>query len=221
MPSPASAARTGLRIGILEDQPLFREMLQHLLGALPGTGVSAAADCAQALTEWEARELDVVLLDIDLPDGSGLGVGRELQLVNPSLGVVLLSAIDRSQIMLELSDQEHERWSYLSKRSSTSSSSLIRTLRAAAAGRRIIDPEVVAARGAREGGRLAALSARRFEVLALLAEGLSNQAIAERLDIAVNSVTNHLNAIYSALDIDRSTRNPRVAAVRAFLEETG
>ncbi|GAB2568986.1 response regulator [Leucobacter ruminantium] len=215
MPQPAP-----LRIGLLEDQPLFREMLQHLLGSVPGLRVSPAADCAQALTGWNARELDVVLLDVELPDGSGLDVGRELQRTNPELGIVLLSAIDRSRVLLELDESERARWSYLSKRSSTSASTLVRALRATAAGRCVVDPSVIAGKGARAGSRLASLSERQRQVLDLLAEGLTNQAIATQLGIALNSVSNHVNAIYAQLDIDREQLNPRVAAVRILLEES-
>lgn len=214
MPRP-----TALRVGLLEDQPLFREMLCHLLDAVPGIEVAPAASCAETV-EWQADRLDAAVLDVELPDGTGLEVGRDLRRANAGIGIVLLSAIDRSQILLELDDDERERWSFLSKRSSTSASILIRTIRAAAAGRCVIDPEAVAAREARAGGRLSGLSARQLEVLRLLAEGLTNQAIAERLGIALNSASNHVNAIYAALDIDRETRNPRVTAVRIFLEET-
>jgi DNA-binding NarL/FixJ family response regulator len=207
-----------LRIGLLEDQPLFREMLQHLLRAVPGFAVVTAADCSDATSNWDARALDVALLDVELPDGTGLDVGRALQRSNPDLRVVLLSAVDRSQLLLEI--DEREQWSYLSKNSSTSSAKLIRAIRACAAGRRVIDPDVVGSRRVRAGGRLEGLSSRHLEVLQLVTEGLTNQAIAERLGLALSSVNNHVNAIYAGLQIDRARFNPRVAAARLYLEET-
>ena len=207
-----------LRIGVLEDQPLFREMLLHLLRSVPGFEVVAAGDCAGVSANWDPRSLDVALLDVELPDGTGIDAGRALQRANPQLGIVLLSAVDRSQLLVDL--DEGEQWSYLSKNSSTSSAKLIRTLRASAAGRCVIDPEVVGARTVRAGGRLATLSARHVEVLQLVTEGLTNQSIAERLGIALSSVNNHVNAIYASLDIDRERCNPRVAAARIFLAET-
>lgn len=209
-----------IRLALLEDQPLFREMLQHLLGSVPGIRVAPAADCAQALADWNAAEFDVALLDVELPDGTGIDVGRALRRDNPGLGIVLLSAVDRSRVLLELDDDERAHWSYLSKRSSTSASVLVRAVRAAAAGVSVIDPSVLADRRARAGSSLASLSARQHEVLGLIAEGLNNQSIADRLGIALNSVSNHLNAIYAQLGIDRGLLNPRVAAVRTLLEET-
>ncbi len=214
-----TAARP-LRIGVLEDQQLFREMLQHLLQSVPGMQVRTAMSLAQMRSEWDASELDVVVLDFELPDGNGLEAGRELRKVNPELGIVLLSAVDRSLVLLELEPGEAPRWSYLSKHSSTSASTLVRAIRASAEGRLLIDPGLVAGRRARSGGKVAALSDRQREVLSLLAEGLTNQAIAERLGLAVNSVNNHVNALYAALGLNESSRNPRVSAVRIFLAET-
>ncbi len=215
-----SAAPHTLRIGLLEDQPLFREMLQHLLSLVPGFSLQVASTVAQTRSEWNAERLDVALLDYELPDGDGLEVGRALQQANPSLGVVLLSAVDRSVVLLDLEPHEAERWSFLSKNSSVSTSMLIRALRASAEGRCVIDPVVVAARKARAGSRVAALSERQGQVLTLIAEGLTNQAIAEQLGIAVNSVNNHVNSMYNALGLNESARNPRVSAVRLFLAET-
>ncbi len=215
-----NAAQRPLRIAVLEDQPLFREMLVHLLGSVPGFTVQDASTVRQALHQWKAEDLDVVLLDFELPDGNGLEAGRALQRQKPELGVVLLSAVDRSLVLLELEPQEAVRWSYLSKHASVSATALVRAVRASANGRCTIDPAIVTSRTARAGSRVAALSGRQREVLSLIAEGLTNQAIAERLGLAVNSVNNHVNALYAALGLSESTRNPRVTAVRVFLEET-
>jgi len=209
-----------MRIGVLEDQPLYREMLERLLRSVPGFEVVSAGSVHEALSTWRAAELDVALLDFELPDGTGLDVGRALQQRNPRLGVVLLSAVDRSLIMLELDQHEAERWSYLSKHASISTGTLIRTLHASSEGRSVIDHATVKARVPRAGGRVEALSERQREVLALLAEGYTNQSIADRLSLAVNSVNNHVNALYIALGVNESSRNPRVSAVRIFLEET-
>ncbi len=209
-----------LRIGLLEDQPLFREMLQHLLSSVSGFTVQQASSVRQALNEWDATELDVALLDFELPDGTGLEAGRALRKAHPELGIVLLSAVNRSLIMLELEPHEVGRWSYLSKQASLSASTLVRAIRASADGRVVIDPAVVQERKARTGSKVAALSTRQREVLGLLAEGFTNQAIAEHLGLSVNSINNHVNALYVALGLNESTRNPRVTAVRVFLEET-
>ncbi|MDY0830197.1 response regulator transcription factor [Microbacterium sp. BG28] len=209
-----------LRIALVEDQPLYRDMLVGLLRAVPDFDLVVAAGSA-AETARFPRDLDVALLDITLPDGDGIEVGRRLQERQSSLSVVLLSAVDRLNTLLDVPEEQRRRWSYLSKTSALSAPSLVSALRASAGGRSVLDRELVERRRARPRGRLAALSARQFEVLTLLAEGLTNTAIARRLNLADRSVDNHVNAVYSALGLGGDAeRNPRVSAVRIFLEES-
>jgi DNA-binding NarL/FixJ family response regulator len=209
-----------VRIAVVEDQPLFREMLTGLLRSVPEFEVVATAGSVSDAASFPA-DLDVALLDITLPDGDGLSLGRRLQDDNPDLAIVLLSAVDRLGTLLEIPTERRQRWSYLSKTSSLSATALVSAVRACAGGRSILDRELVERRRMRPRGRLAALSPRQFEVLALLAEGLTNTAIARRMSLADRSVDNHVNAVYSALGIGGDQeRNPRVSAVRIFLEET-
>ncbi|MDQ1204416.1 LuxR C-terminal-related transcriptional regulator [Microbacterium sp. SORGH_AS_0862] len=209
-----------LRIALVEDQPLYRDMLVGLLRAVPDFDLVVAAGSA-AETAGFPRDLDVALLDITLPDGDGIEVGRRLQERQSSLSIVLLSAVDRLNTLLDVPEEQRRRWSYLSKTSALSAPSLVSALRASAGGRSVLDRELVERRRARPRGRLAALSTRQFEVLTLLAEGLTNTAIARRLNLADRSVDNHVNAVYSALGLGGDAeRNPRVSAVRIFLEES-
>lgn len=209
-----------LRIALVEDQPLYRDMLAGLLRAVPDFDLVAAVSSAAEAADFP-RDLDVALLDITLPDGDGLQLGRTLQRARPDLSIVLLSAVDRLTALLEIPEDQRRRWSYLSKTSALSATSLLSAIRASAAGRSVLDRELVERRRARPRGRLAALSARQFEVLSLLAEGLTNTAIARRLELADRSVDNHVNAVYGALGLGGDAeRNPRVSAVRIFLEES-
>lgn len=206
-----------VRVALVEDQPLFRETLKHALNSVPGLHARAAASVAEA-SSWDAREFDVALLDFELPDGNGLGLGRDMQRAHPGIGIVLLSAVDRVLALLEL--DERERWSYLSKNSATSVLDLVRAIRAAAEGRIVIDPQILASRQPRAGSRLDALSPRQYQVLTLIAEGFTNAAIAEHLELAVNSVNNHVNAVYATLGLTDAARNPRVSAVRILLQDS-
>ncbi|QCQ15250.1 response regulator [Microbacterium sp. RG1] len=209
-----------LRIALVEDQPLYRDMLVGLLRAVPDFDLVVAAGSA-AETAAFPRDLDIALLDITLPDGDGIEVGRRLQERQSSLSIVLLSAVDRLNTLLDVPEEQRRRWSYLSKTSALSAPSLVSALRASAGGRSVLDRELVERRRARPRGRLAGLSTRQFEVLTLLAEGLTNTAIARRLSLADRSVDNHVNAVYSALGLGGDAeRNPRVSAVRIFLEES-
>lgn len=209
-----------LRIALVEDQPLYRDMLVGLLRAVPDFDLVVAAGSAAETADFP-RDLDVALLDITLPDGDGIEVGRRLQERQSSLSIVLLSAVDRLNTLLDVPEEQRRRWSYLSKTSALSAPSLVSALRASAGGRSVLDRELVERRRARPRGRLAALSTRQFEVLTLLAEGLTNTAIARRLNLADRSVDNHVNAVYGALGLGGDAeRNPRVSAVRIFLEES-
>jgi len=213
---------TAVRIGLVEDQPLYRQLMQNLLRTMPGLVLrGVAGSVAEARRALDPATLDVVLLDVRLPDGNGFDLGREMHLANASLGVVLLSAFDQMHVLLELPEAELARWSYLSKSSSVSAAGLVTVLRGAAEGHSVLDPHLILRRKVRRSGRLAVLSSRQRQVLSLIAEGLTNAAIAERLDLASRSVDNHINSVYAALGLSgHDGTNPRVQAVRIFLEES-
>jgi DNA-binding NarL/FixJ family response regulator len=92
---------------------------------------------------------------------------------------------------------------------------------ATAQGRVVLDPELVAQSQPRAGTDVAELTAAQLQVLRLVADGLSNQAVAERLKISPRSVESHLLAIYRRFGIEGGEANRRVAAVLRFLRETG
>ncbi len=215
-------ARGAIRVAVVEDQPLFRQMIAALLSAAGKFDlVGAWPDAASAREALSGRKLDVALLDYRLPDGDGITLGRWLRAEQPGIGIVLLSATDNMNALLDLADAELRGWSYLSKTSSLSSRGLLTALEATAQGRTVLDPALSERRSPRRGSGLDALSPRQFEVLELVAEGLTNTAIAHRLGIADRSVDNHVSTIYQALAISADgERNPRVEAVRRFLTET-
>ena len=212
-----------LRVALVEDQPLFRSMLERTVTDAPGLEVVVSVG-----TVTEAREAlrpgvaDVVVLDIDLPDGNGIALGVTLRRAQPGLGVLLLSAHDAMDLLLDLPRAVAHGWCYLSKNSGTSESTLLHAVRSAAAGETVLDRALLDRVTPRAGSAVARLTQRQYEVLRLLAQGLSNAGIAERLDITEKSVQNHVYAIYATLGIDAEpARNPRVSAALRLLEETG
>jgi DNA-binding NarL/FixJ family response regulator len=211
-----------LRLAVVDDQPLYRQMLTSMLRTVPGVrSVVEASSVAEARERLQPASLDVAILDIELGDGDGIELGRELRAGDPELAVVLLSAVDSMHRFLRLGRAEVRGWSYLSKSSSLSSAALMTAIRATLEGRTVLDPALVAARTARRSSPVDALSRRQYEVLGALASGLTNAAIAERLGIAVRSVDNHVNALYGALGLrSDGSRNPRVEATLLFLEHT-
>ena len=166
--------------------------------------------------------VDCVILDIDLPDGNGIALGVTLRRRTPTLGILLLSAHDAMDLLLDLPADVAAGWGYLSKTSSTSEEVLVNAVRAAAVGETVLDPALLARMTPRAGSDVARLTDRQYEVLRLLAAGLSNAGIGDRLGITEKSVQNHVNGMYATLGIDADPqRNPRVSAALRLLEETG
>jgi DNA-binding NarL/FixJ family response regulator len=212
-----------VRVAVVEDQPLFRSMLERMLDETPGlhvvVAVGTVTEATRALRPGVAH---VAVLDIDLPDGNGIALGVTLRRAQPDLGILLLSAHDAMDLLLDLPRDVAAGWGYLSKTSSTSEEVLVAAVRAAAVGETVLDPALLARMTPRAGSAVARLTDRQYDVLRLLASGLSNAGIGTRLGITEKSVQNHVNAMYATLGIDTDpSRNPRVSAALRLLEETG
>ncbi len=209
-----------IRVAVIEDQQLFRDLLVSSLTEVPGIDVVfQAGNVKDARALMKPGEVDVALLDIELPDGNGLGLGLSLKRSDPELGIVTLSVLDLLEPYLGIPAAERGTWSYLSKSSSGSLETLLDVITRTAAGESVIDPTLLQRSKPRPGSAVASLTNRQFEVLRMVARGLSNQSIAEALEIAPNSVVNHLSAIYSTLGIPEG-QNARVSATLEFLSNT-
>src|SRR5919198_5936755 len=219
-----AGAAPHVRVAVVEDEPLFRGLLEHYLGQHPALEVVGSfADGESALAEVPGCRPDVVTLDIELPgrlDGIQLGLALRRQV--PGLGIVVLSNHGDPRFVAALPREVKSGWSYLLKKSVGQLETLSRAVQGAAAGVVMLDPQLVAGLHPRAGGVLARLTPRQREIIGLLAEGLSNAAIAERLVLAEKSVENQLTAIYGELGIDRREDDvhPRVSAVLAYLRES-
>ncbi len=209
-----------LRVGIVEDHPLFMELLAEGLERVDDLKVVATASHVAEAKKWmKPEELDVVILDVELPDGNGFGLGLQMRRQNPDLGIVMLSGRDVLELMHSLPREEFRGWSFLSKQSTKSLDYVASVIRATSRGETVIDRSFTDRSRAKAGTGVAALSPRQFEVLRAVARGQVNRSIADDLGIAANSVGNHLIAIYAILRIPRG-KNARVAAVLEFLEST-
>jgi DNA-binding NarL/FixJ family response regulator len=142
---------------------------------------------------------DVVLLDHRLPDGDGVSAIPELRALRPSMGIVVLTASAADHVLMAAI--EAGAAGFLSK--TRSIDEVTAAVRAAAAGESVISPELLARllpRFQRNGNHGAAeLTEREREVLSLVAEGLSNAAIAARLVVSVHTVRNHIASMSSKL----------------------
>jgi len=209
-------------VSIVEDEALVRGMLEEALSAQEGIQVVHSVPGVQ-----EARLVitpgssDVAVLDVNLPDGNGVSLGLQLQRADPDLAIMLLSSEDVMGLFSSVQDQAARPWSYLSKRSSFARDVLVRAVVATAQGQVVLDPYLVQRSTPRARTAVAELTPAQFQVLRLVAEGWSNQGVAERLGLSERSVESHLQAIYQRLRISGDEHNRRVAAVLAFLEQTG
>ncbi|WP_233571598.1 response regulator transcription factor [Cellulomonas triticagri] len=209
-------------MSLVEDEALVRSLLGSTLEAEPGIRVvHSVAGAQEAALTIVRGSTDVAVLDVNLEDGNGVSLGLRLQRTSPELAVVLLSSEDVMGLFDSVQEQVTRPWSYLSKRSSFTEHVLVDAVRAAARGEVVIDPYLVARSTPRAGSLLERLTDGQLRVLRLVAEGFSNQSIAERLEVGERTVESHLLAIYRRLGIDDVGTNRRVAAVLAFVAQTG
>jgi len=213
-----------IRVMLVEDEDLYRDLLRVVLSHQSRMDVIGSfADGESALREAEALAPQVAILDIELRGGmNGIQLGLALRRRLPGLGVVLLSNHGDPEFIASLPQEVIAGWSYLLKKSVSDVASLRRAIEGAVAGFVVLDPQLVIGLRPRRGSRHAGLTPRQREILALIAQGLTNSAIARELHLADKSVENQINAIYQQLGIDREDTSvqPRVKAVLIYLQES-
>ncbi|MDG4556633.1 MAG: response regulator transcription factor [Candidatus Contendobacter sp.] len=213
-----------MRVAVVEDESLLLDLLRtalHQPPAIEVVGTYKRSD--DALQHIPALDPQVALLDIDLGAGlSGIQLGLLLREQLPTLGIVLLSNHWVPHFLATLPPASMAGWCYLLKRSVADVDTLMRAIQGAAAGLVVLDPYLVARRRPRPGGALARLTPRQREVLALIAQGFTNAAIAERLDLAPSTVENQVNTIYQEVGLGQESLqfNLRVRAALLYLLES-
>lgn len=213
-----------MRVAVAEDLTLLRDGLTRMLEAY-GFEVVAALDDGDGLADRlvELRP-DVAIVDVRLPPtftDEGLRATIEARRRVPGLPILILSQDVQRLYATELLSDGAGGVGYLLKSRVADVRDFVEAVRRVAAGSTALDPEVVAQLlGSREtGSRIDDLTPREREVLAVMAEGRSNAAIAQRLVIEEKSVSNHINAILSKLGLPPSgDDHRRVLAVLAYLE---
>jgi DNA-binding NarL/FixJ family response regulator len=214
-----------VRVAVADDAMLTRQGIVRLL-ADAGIDVVAEAEDADTLLRQVRRERpDVAIVDIRMPPthtDEGLVAARAIRSEHPDIGVLLLSQYVEPAYAMHLISDYPERMGYLLKERVFDVAVLVDALRRLTDGECVVDPTIVAGlvHKHREDERLAELTAREREVLALMAEGMSNRAIAERLFITERTVETHTSQIFLKLRLQDSPRNHRrVLAVLAYLRE--
>jgi DNA-binding NarL/FixJ family response regulator len=212
------------RVLVGEDQPLVREGVVHVLREAGFDVVAVAADAEDLVRKARAHRLDVVVTDIQMPPDhadDGLRAACEIRSLKPSVGVLVLTQLLEDRYALELLGDDAEGVGYLLKDRVGDLASFTEAVRRVACGGAVLDPLVVS----RLVGRRRAhnpvedLSPREREVLALLAEGRSNQGIAGSLVVTVSAVERHVTSIFEKLGLERSVvDHRRVLAVLRYLQ---
>jgi DNA-binding NarL/FixJ family response regulator len=208
---------------VADDTVLFRAGVCRLLA---DAGIDVIAECGDAASLLQAVERDppdAVVLDIRMPPTrttEGLDAARLLARRHPRVGVLVLSAYVEPHYAMQLVEPGASGAGYLLKERVTDPAELTDALRRVAAGGLVIDPGVVAhlVSRRRSAGPLDTLSARERDVLAVMAEGRSNQAIGERLFLSPKTVEAYVRNVFTKLDLhEAADSNRRVLAVLTYL----
>jgi DNA-binding NarL/FixJ family response regulator len=203
-------------VAIVDQETLFRTMVVDALSSEPDLKVVASLDSVvRAREALSNRRLDLLILDVEQRDGSGAVLAAELQRLNPWLRVLLMTRHDVTSLIESTRRHLRRPWSYLSKLSNIGRQGLVETVRRVA-----LDAGPSSAPAATRKDPFAELTPQQMAVLRLIADGYTNQQVAEHLGLSRRTVENHLLAIYRSLDIAEEEVNPRVAAVLLLLSQT-
>ncbi len=213
-----------MRVVVADDSVLLREGIVRLLNESGFDVVAQAGDAEDLMRKVLTHKPDVAVVDIRMPPTNtddGLRAAVEIRRRMPRTGVLVLSQYLEAGYPLELLSDSAERVGYLLKDRVADLERFVDAVRRVGNGGSALDPEVVARlvnRGPRPGEPLERLTPREQEVVALMAEGRSNGAIAERLVVTERAVEKHVTGIFAKLDLEPgSTHHRRVLAVLTFL----
>jgi DNA-binding NarL/FixJ family response regulator len=218
----------GLRVAVADDTYLFREALRELLAGIPELDlVAVCQDMYELMNAVERESPDVVLSDIRVPpfrESGGISLAARLRQHHPNIGVVILSQYADPALAVELFESGSEGRAYLLKDRVGDRAELVAAIQAVAAHRSVVDAKVIdlliAARARSAASKLDELTPRELEVLAEVAAGKSNAAIAASLFLTKRAVEKHINAIFMKLKLRESEdTSRRVTATLIYLAD--
>ena len=218
-----------VRVVVADDNLIARQGILQLLAQEPEFEIVAVCGDSPELLEAVEREApDVVVTDIRMPPShsdEGIRVANRLRQTHPEVGVIVLSQYDEPIYALSLLESGSDRRGYLLKQRLYDPAELRDAIQAVARGGAVIDPILVDAlvkgKAAIERSALAELSPRERQVLAEIAQGKSNTAIAESLVLTKRAVEKHINSIFLKLGLGFADDvSKRVKATLLFLSES-
>ena len=208
-------ANTPIRVFLLDDHEVVRRGLHDLLeseGDIEVVGESGSVK--EAIARIPALRPDVAVLDGRLPDGSGIDVCREVRSIDPNIKALILTSYDDDEALFAAILAGAA--GYVLKQ--IAGNDLIEGVRRVAAGQSLLDPTLTARvlervrKGPEVNEELAALTEQERKILALIAEGLTNRQIGERLFLAEKTVKNYVSSILAKLGLERRTQAAVLAA---------
>ena len=212
-----------MRVVIADDSGLLRQALASLLTEAGVEVVGTAADADALATLVDEVAPDVAIVDIKMPPtftNEGARAAVDLRARHPALGILLLSQSLESRYVADLARDSPRGFGYLLKDRVVDVAVLVGALESVAARGTVMDPDVIAHLLGRQSlaAQLERLSERERTVLELMAQGLSNAGIGERLVIEIKTVESHVARILSKLDLHQTPdEHRRVRAVLAWL----
>jgi DNA-binding NarL/FixJ family response regulator len=206
-----------MRVVVADDVMLTREGIAHLLDEAGIDVVAQAEDAAVLLREVRLKRPDAAIIDIRMPPthtDEGLVAAQQIRTDHPGVGVLVLSEYVEPSYAMRLLEEHPEGVGYVLKQRIFDAAVLVDALRRVGEGETVIDPTIVSRLFGRQrkNDPLAELTTREREVLAHVAEGLSNRAIAERLFVTERTVETHLRHIFQKLDITSRLQLPQAFA---------
>jgi DNA-binding NarL/FixJ family response regulator len=211
-----------VRVVLAEDNVLLREGIASLLAGRGFDVVAQYDNAADLLERVSSDPPDVAIVDIRMPpsyDNEGMRAAQQIRAQHPSVGVLVLSEYVEVGLALQLLADSATGVGYLLKDRVGDVAEFVDAVRRVAAGGSAIDPSIVSQLlGRRDSSPLERLSPREREVLELMAEGRSNQGIADRLEVSERAVQKHITSIFEKLGLTASADDHRrVMAVVAYL----
>ena len=222
-PGPEAPAQPRLRVVIAEDTVLLREGLRRVLTDAGLDVAGTAGDAGQLLKLVETLHPDVVLTDIRMPPDQateGLQAALEIRRRWPGTAVIVLSQHVETEHLFELLAGDPRGIGYVLKERVADVAQFTGAIRRVAAGESVIDSQVVSRLVARprRDSPLATLTERELAVLALMAEGRSNHAIADQLYLSPKTVETHVGSLFAKLGLlPAAEDHRRVLAVLTYL----
>jgi len=205
----------GVRVFLLDDHEVVRRGVRDLLEAQSDFEVvGEAATAEEGLSRIPPTQPDVAIIDMRLPDGNGVEVCREVRSRDPRIQCLILTSFADDEALFDAIMAGAA--GYLLKQ--IKGNDLVDAIRRVAAGQSLLDPEVTARvlerlrKGPEEDERIARLTEQERKILDLIAEGLTNRQIAERIFLAEKTVKNYVSNLLAKLGMERRTEAAVFAA---------